>query len=531
MSGARPARLVGLCLLIGITLFIPPSGSLAALPQSSSAPALVPKPASKILYIMPNWLQFNSSSNETVAQETRQLRERIGEGRFVRVGFTIYIFISMGSWEVDTSSPSAVQAELASTIGQIDGAIAKARAANVPVCFSFLTATRERYDPAQAASERDDRRNMEWYWDNGLAKGWWTYSRYARKQRTVLRAYVQELAKILANRMAKYPATVVASTGDGEIEMSFDRAGPPLVLADYSPFAVMEFRDWLRQGGLYGPGQPFDGEGYEHGGRYAKDDSPAVDTNRDGHTLNADFGTTFASWDLRYFDWSLNDDMRGDPHSIPAMTYEAPGWNPLQDAGASRFDAPRRIQNTDYWSIWERFRRTMVWHYNVDFARWMTTTADPETGLTVPVERWFSEQIPADYLFGGTPENPNDRLLTSASPWWSADVSPYGSLGITAFNIDFGSFVARTLINVAPRVAERNVRWGVIEWHPGVPPSSPGSVSNSLDLYRSEMAVVERYKPALLVPVYWGDPFYQIQNTAFQVALRELVDRIKDNPR
>lgn len=483
-----------------------------------------PKPARKILYLMPNWLYFRSSSDATIAAETSQLRARFGEGRYVRVGFNLYIFISMESWEVDTANPAAVRAELTSTIAQIDDAIGKAQRANVPISLSLLTAIRERTDPAQAASQRADRRNMQWYQDNGLATGWWSFSRYARRQRVVLQAYMQELAKVIANRMAKYPALVVAATGDGEVEMSRDRAGPPAVIADYSPFAIKEFADWLRAAGLYAPGQPYAGQAYEHASRYAGDASPAVDTNGDGRTLNNDFGTNFTSWSLRYFDWSLDDDIRGDPRTIPATTYEGSGWNPFPDAGAGLFDAPRHAQDTAWWSVWTLFRHTMVQHYNADFARWMTSTPDPETGLAIPAERWYSDQIPTDYLFGHPPPDGGHRLTTSASPWWTAYVAPHGALGITSFNVYANGFLFPTLRNVAPVIAQQNVRWGIIEYHASVP------IAPNLEFYRQDMDVIERYKPGLVIPIYWGDPYYQIQNTPFEVALRELVTRIKDNP-
>lgn len=154
---------------------------------------------------MPNWLNFINSDDATIAAEVNQLRTRIGEGKYVRNGFNVYIFISMENWNVDTSSPTAVRAELTSTFNQIDSAIAKARTANIPISLSLLTAIRARYDPVQTASEREDRRNMQWCWDNVMAGGWWTLSRYARKQHVVMEAYMREIAKVVANRMAKYP--------------------------------------------------------------------------------------------------------------------------------------------------------------------------------------------------------------------------------------------------------------------------------------------------------------------------------------
>ena len=115
-------------------------------------------------------------------------------------------------------------------------------------------------------------------------------------------------------------------------------------------------------------------------------------------------------------------------------------------------------------------------------------------------------------------------MLTSASPWWSGNIAPYGGTGLTAFNVLLGETLYPTLRNVAPVVAQLNVQWGVIEYHPALP------ITTNLQVYDDDMAVIERYKPALLVPIYWGHDYYQIQNTPFEYAMKALVDRIKDNP-
>jgi hypothetical protein len=487
-----------------------------------------------ITYILPQWGQFLSVGDAEFSAAVQQLRARIGEGPRVRVGFTLYVQIEMTDWNVDVSSPAAVRAALAPTIARLDAAIARAHAHGIPFCASFLSAVRGGYDPAEGAAELEDRRNMQWYADNSLAAGWVSHSQYARKLRRVQEAYMRELGRIVAARMRLYPDTFVAASGDGEIELSPDKTSyvdstytpETSLFADYSPFAVAEFRDWLRAGGLYAPGQPLAGQGYELSGRYAGDTSPASDSSGDGHTLDGDFGTAFSSWDLAHFDWSLSDVVDADAHAIPAAQYNAPGFNPLPAGLPVGFDAPRvRQRGHAWWDLWDRFRQTMIWRHNRDIAKWITTSPDPQFGNTVPIERWFSDQIPADYLFGGTVDNPNFRLETSASPWWTADVSPYGSIGITAFNVNFGGGqFARTLVGVAPQIAARHVRWGIVEWNPSVPALADPQI------YRDEMAIVERYRPSLLVPFMWGNPDYPILDTGFEVALRELVARIGTLP-
>ena len=521
---SRLGRVVVTC-VVGLTV-------AWLLAGGSTIGASAPSPSNHVTYILPLWQSFQSASDAVFADAVARLRSEIGEGQYVRVGFCLYVAIDMTDWTVDITDSGAVRAALASTIVTIDLAIARARAHDIPMCINLVTAIRERVDPVQTASQLADRRSMQWYSDNGLSDGWWSHTRYARRARAIQEAYMRELGRVLANRMSMFPDTLVAVSGDGEVELSYART--PVVdpsstpetafLADYSPFTVKEFADWLRRAGLYAPGQAFSGQAYEFAGRYAGDVSPDVDTNGDGHTLNGDFATSLTTWGLRYYDWSLDDSVGNDPNAIPATVYNQPGWDPLPSAGPTLFDPPRVRQLGDpWWEHWMLFRQTMIWRHNQEVAQWVTTSPDPASGMTVPPERWYSYQIPADYLFGHTPSNPDYRLETSASPSWTADVAPYGSAGVTSFNINLGNgSFARTLPNLAPVLAARNPRFGILEWNPSVP------VSTTIDVYRDEMATVEMYRPSLLVPYAWGNPFAQVENTLFETALGELVDRIKD---
>jgi hypothetical protein len=539
MRGALLA--VKVVLLLGLTLAVagyardagatrPEDAAPSASGASSDASTLesqTPKAGSKMTYVLPFYPGFSSGTDAQFAAEVASLRSRLGEGRFVRVGFNRYVFTSMDRWDVDPADRETVRANLKSTLAQIDAAVARAKGAGIPLSLSLLTAIRERYDPVQTGAEREDRRNTQWYSNGDLAPGWITLSRYARRMRGRYEAYVREIGAHFAATMAREPATLVAASGDGEVELSYDRDRLPasLDITDYSPFAIAEFRDWLRNGGLYAPGQTYAGQGYAQAARYQGDTSPAVDSNGDGHTLNADFGTSFTTWSLRHFDWSLADDPSADPNTIPATTYERAGFSARPGTDPSRFDAPRTRQvGNAWWEVWDRFRQEMVWHYNIDFAQWITTSPDPVTGATVPTDRWFSHQIPADYLFGFSPDNPNGRLVTSASPHWTADISPYGSLGITSFNVNLGSRgFAETLSTVIPHIAARGRRWAILEWNPSIPPSS------SVDIYAKDAALVERYRPAVVIPWAWGDPEYQV-NGPFETALRAMIARIKDTP-
>ena len=525
MFTARALFRVAAAALVAVALVL----RLAPATRAQTIPAV----DTRITYILPQWLGFLSASTAAVAQQVAELRSRIGEGPRVRVGFTTYVNVSMDP--VDPSDTASIQAALTSTLSQMDAAIARGVANNIPVCLSFITAIRDSVDSLQTQAQDDDRRNMQWYSDNSMATGWTTYSRYARTQEVIQEAYIRELGRQLAKRMAANPDILVAASGDGEIELALPPNGnvplDQLVIADYSPFAVAEFRDWLRGTGLYAAGQPFAGEAYSNAARYASDASIT--------TLNSDFALNFDTWKLKYFDWSLSDSTSPDPNAIPATQYTAPEFDPKAVSNANGFDPPRVHQRGNAWSdLWDQFRQAMVYRHNREFAKWITTSADPSTGATVPVDRWFTDQIPGDYLFGGTPANPNGRFDTSASSIATADVSPYGSLGITSFNVDLSlppgpsdpeSAYARTLVGAAPAIAARKVRWGIFEWNPAVGPTADTTI------YSDETSLVKQYHPSVLAPFLWDpqDPStaqFSVEGTPFETALRNLVNDLDNVP-
>jgi hypothetical protein len=500
-----------------------------------------------ILYIMPT---VETTPSGSLAGEVADMRARIGEGSYVKVGLTRYIGVSMSDWNVNVADRAAVRAALAGTIADIDVEIDTARAGGYPLNLSLLCAIRERYDPAQTASEQEDRRNMMWYSDNALAPGWWTHSRYARKQFRIQEAYIRELARVLADRMARYPETLVNVSGDGEAELALDRANADpaqTVYADYSPFTVADFRDWLRAGGLYAAGQPFAGQTYANAARYAGDSSPGVDTNGDGHTVNGDFGTSFTSWDLKYFDWQLTDtETQG---AIPSTAPFDPGA--ISNAGG--FDAPRvrgakpagyfASTAVDYWKLWLTFRSAMLQRHNIEFAKWMTTTPSVDAGTagyTISRTRFSSYQIPGDYLFNGTPENPNGRYESSGSSWTTADVTPYGSAGYTSFNINLnGTPLCNgcpypyflTLHGLAPAIASRNLRFSLLEWHPSVSPGPEYQPTDNQFLYDNDRELLKKYRPTVLSPFIWPNDAARlmlIKGAGTETMLRQLVTDLKD---
>jgi len=274
-------------------------------------------------------------------------------------------------------------------------------------------------------------------------EAWVTPSRYARKLRRHMEAKVRTFAATFEELRAAYPDTLISASGDAEAELSEARIDPlrpadQQTIADYGPFAVLEFRDWLLRTGLYAAGGPYAGQAY----RRKKSDDFAQGANalmpENLARFNASWGTSFTSWDLWYFHWSLDDPIDDDPNAIRYGKYNKKKFRPLPDSGAKHvaggFDAPRGALDPTrkWWKVWLRFRRQMVANFARDVATWMTTPG-PNGAPALPPDRWYTHQIPADYLDGSLPgATAAPRLQTSASTLATALVpSHLGSPGLT----------------------------------------------------------------------------------------------------
>ena len=176
---------------------------LPALPRAQGGSAI---PQSNITYILPQWTAFTTTTERRLPASWRSCGRGYREGPRVKVGFTTYINISMDDPLVDPSNPAAIQATaLAGTFQQMDAAINRARQYDVPICLSFLTTIREAADAVEVAGEAATAATCSGTRTTCLASNWSTYSRYARKQRRLQEAYMREVGRRLAKRMAQYP--------------------------------------------------------------------------------------------------------------------------------------------------------------------------------------------------------------------------------------------------------------------------------------------------------------------------------------
>jgi hypothetical protein len=272
---------------------------------------------------------------------------------------------------------------------------------------------------------------------------------------------------------------------------------------------VEEFRDFLRNG------------------RYDDDLSPATDDDGNGHTLNSDFGQSFTTWKLRYFDNSGPISYRQYldlPERLPSSgPYATPGG----------FDAPRNEKPGDvFWDAWIDFRKRVIGNWVRDFATWVTTSPNPDTGFTIPPSRFYTHQIPGDFIFGKSDDR---RLMTSASYIETAVVHPIGSTGVTAFNgFDGRNHVKTATANLFSALFMTSDDWGVLEYNPSVPYNNSIAPSDDERYYATELRVLWNFRPHIIVPILWSDlPDHKslnIKGTAFERALRDFVRAVGKTP-
>lgn len=477
------------------------------------------------------------------------LASRVRSGPYAKVGLAEYLALDMpwGTGNAALTSPSAALLEQIASGARRHGLLFHLSAMGGISRFVWV----------YADAKREDRRNAQWFASGAItapgvagtaeqqrAAAYVTPSRYARRLRRHLEAKVRAFAARFLAVRAAYPDVLVTASGDAEAELDGGGESAALGFAeqpitDYGPFAILEFRDWLLHAGLYAPGGPFDGDGYDRqpGETFAQGTAALTAANL--ALFNQQIGTSFTSWDLRYFHWSLSDPVDGDPRALGAARTDAAGWSALPTAGPDLipggFDAPRaRGQyGARLWYLWLDFRQQMLASYVRDFATWMTTTAGPG-GTTLDAARWYSHQIPADYLNGTRPGSavPERRLMTSASPFWTSIVGDdVGSPGLTVLDRlesgRVGPVYRRTSQYLFGAIAALGLpNWGIPEyapsWHIDVAPEGDPAT------------IVAQYQRAVAAGAHmfaftpW--PHFAAQ-TANGAALARFVNDVKYSPR
>jgi hypothetical protein len=207
-----------------------------------------------------------------------------------------------------------------------------------------------------AAAEADPR-NLEWLSDGTLGLGadrgrtWASPSVYAQPVVAARDAASDAMASRMLAVDRELPGVISLLAGPQDVCLSV--AGYPSASADYAPWTIAQFRDWLTHRGAYAPGAILAGRGHPDGAAWSDAPTPN-DPAGTGRSLNETFGTTFTTWALRYWDPPTFHD--GPPAGAPLMPREG-----LAGHTRGGFDAPReRSASPALWEAWLRFREQLV---------------------------------------------------------------------------------------------------------------------------------------------------------------------------
>jgi hypothetical protein len=516
--------------------------------------------------------------------EIEYIKTQFGKGLYAPVCFTNFYGVGM-DWAIDLNNSSD---EIQPFKDQIDRiiAFAKKHGINAHIVLAYgIARSVDYYNDAKI----EDIRNAQWYNDNNissqaqmsLASGdislprqgipgildlnrfdddqvsfptasssvvnqyvFGTFSRYARKLRAHLEAKVAAVYRYLEQQQDANPDVLIIISAPGESELNYHRINDAYHLqdyfCDYSPFAILEFRDWIKHEGLYAEGEKYAGEGYENGGaRYQ---------GANGLTnFNKDFGTSFTSWDLKYYNWSLSDPVdtdytdgsNPDTRVIPVAQYTYGGMMPTSGSHykSGGFDPPRvQVEpgTNDFYDLWHTFREFLVAHYVKDMSRIARDSGFPK-------DQYFTHQIPGDYLFGTRPNDPlipilNPRYYCSASPMWTAQSYSDIGFGITLYDINFGTWYARTTRYGIDGASSFSDNWAALEYNPDViPPGVSAEISpvstiydQMIKLYNGGVHLINFFK--------WKDSgeesyVYRYEGNNRGTAARQFIDVIKNKAR
>ncbi len=434
----RASELIAAGLIIVLAVVIAPAFGQTELPKPTYANSLV----------------ISIEHRPTDGTEVDYIKANFPFGLYAWPSLSVTHVAPSLAWVSDWSDADAGISAFKTTVNSyIAAAKAKGVKFHLVVCSGLARSL-----GVYTAAKTEDVRNTQWFNDNNMGTPgqvvsseamskyiFGTFSRYARKMRANLEAKSRATFEYLKEKMDENPETFVAVSGWGEAEMSFRRmdesTGPQAWFCDYSPFAVLEFRDWITHQGLYDDATGiYAGQGWSGGG--AKYQGAAGLAQ-----FNADFGQAFTTWDLRYFNWTLADDwdsvpadgINNDPGRIALADYVQGGMMPSSGTHyiAGGFDPPRTMTlGNAFYDLWHLFRETLVHHLAQDAAGWAVDEG-------IPSDRWYSHQIAADYMFGTKPDDPvlNPRYYSSASPLWVAGVAPVASVGASIYDIKFPTMV------------------------------------------------------------------------------------------
>lgn len=486
------------------------------------------------LYIMPIFDRILISSEFTYEKRLAQIlkmKEQLGFGNlYHRLGFS-FVYSSWNDIDVRSICKLAQETEV-----------------HVGLIFALQSHTRESY----RAEAGKDLRLYQWRNDGNDWKGSFTSSgtievpedqrdykiptpsRYAAPLREYNFLQTSEWAVSAKKLMSDFPGVVTCINGPIEEELAVGGMNNQDKLGDYSPFAVTEYRDWLRHSGLYDASSgKYAGEGaskliigdlMDFNGTLRSqfyDDATPEDNNVTGVSFNTFFGTHFTTWSLRYWDLDIY------PAAITDVNFDC---SPESGLGfcAGGFDAPRiLVANSKFWKAWSYdtpdqsgnypsgnpvspaygFRQNLTRNFVRDLF-------DVVASRGIPREIMYAHQIPGEAL--GDFTGGGGRNRSSASTVWSGYLEKSQTVGITRFG------------DINPALMTQYADdWGIFEWH-----TTPNAGPDSQALYDASINALNNYyqhKVHYLFPGWWSteasdnSSIFPLNDSKFAEAIKNFI--------
>lgn len=498
----------------------------------------------------------------TDSTEVDYIKNNINFGLYAWPSFSITSISPVLDWHADLSAASSNIQSFKNTVNSL---ITAAKAKNVKLHLVLTSGyARPQSNLGYVEAKQEDIRNAQWFNDDKLAEDhrvedsrnfkkfiWGTFSRYARKMRANLEAKTLAALQFLKEKMDENPDTLIAISGWGEAEFNYFRKNDSQTwkqdwFCDYSPFAILEFRDWIQHTGMYDDTSgKYKSEGWAGGGVKYQGTSGL-------NQFNYDFDTNFSTLEeLKNNHWSLSDDydsdptdtVNSDPNKIPFSSYAAANMT-AASTNPGGFDPPRDMpprtvpEENKFWGLWNLFRETMVFHHAIDVAKIAQSVG-------ISANRWFTHALPGDYMFGTNPAmtTMNARYFSSASALWAADIAPYGSLGATIYDVKFPPDTpwlpeetrpfARTTRYGLEAISQLSDNYAVLEYDAETYPSGLGVIQSSWqDIYAQFMRLYDNSAHLINFFRWWDESGeHRIKGMNKETALKEFVDAIRDKAR
>ena len=368
-----------------------------------------------------------------------------------------------------------------------------------------------------------------------------TPSRLAHSLREYNGQKATDWATSVLKLMEDYPGVVACINGPIEEELAIGGHSDANKLADYSPYAITEFRDWVRHTGIYDDTDgDYAGEGatahvigalVDFNGTLRSqfyDDPTPDNSNGTGVSFNEFFGKQFSTWSLKYWDLQIYPDPITDP-----------GFDCSPESGlgftAGGFDAPRSLNLRDrLWEAWTYdipdqagqypagnpgnpgfgFRQNLVRNFTRDLF-------DVLEAAGLPRKIMYAHQIPGEAL--GNFTGAGGRNRSSASTIWTGYMEKSGTVGLTRFG------------DIDPSLATQYAPdWGIFEWH-----TLPNPHLQMGDLYAVSLNHLNRFYAAhchMLFPGWWreeapaADETFPLNDSKFAQAIGDFMRNREEIP-